>query len=182
MLNLGEYKHHEAWSQYLAKTYGIAEAASFVIGSDILLDHVEEDMQALASKPRGTHIGEIGISFLEDLLPPQFLMRYDYDFLYALRTKINSLRTTAHLGNPIIAHSVLEELTLYLIVEESRFLMESIELNDESSDEYCDNQWDQWIFDIFDDMDLLTWLYSDIYLDNDNVYHFDHWLKRQFYC
>lgn len=173
-IELGEYENHEAWSTYLVNTFGKPAAASFVIGSDILLDNLREDMEALASMPRGSHVGEISVSWLKSLFPPQFLMRYDYDFLYILLSTVTHLRAIAHMASEIIAHSVIEELALYLIVEESRFLMESADIED-------DGGWDEWIFDIFDDMDLITFLYSDIYLSNEDTYHFDHWLERQFY-
>ncbi len=62
--------------------------------------------------PRGSHLGEVDISWLESDLPLQFLMRYDYDFTYILRTTVISFRTIAPMGNQIIAHSVMEELTL----------------------------------------------------------------------
>lgn len=179
--DLNNYKKHEAWSSYLVDTFGPLAAISFVIGSDILLDNLREDMEALASMPKGSHIGEINISWLESSLPSQFLMRYDYDFLYALHHTVTQFRLHASVGGRLIAHSVMEELALYLIVEESRFLMETIEADGEFGDEDYDN-WDEWIFDIFDDMDLITCLYSNMYLTNDHTYHFDHWLKRQFYC
>lgn len=38
------------------------------------------------------------------------------------------------MGSPIIAHSVIEELALYLIMEESRFLMESMVFDEEQDD------------------------------------------------
>lgn len=176
-----EYEKHEAWSPYLVDTFGKLAATSFVIGSDIILDHLWEDMEALSSMPRGSHIGEIGASWLDSLLPSQFLMRYDYEFLYMLRATITRFRLQAPMGNPIIAHSVIEELALYLVVESSRFLMESIELDMEHDDIEAYDSWDEWIFDTFDDMDLVTFLYSDRYLVNDDAYHFEHWLEIQFY-
>ncbi len=179
--DLNDYRKHEAWSPYLVDTFGTLAATSFVIGSDILLDNLREDIEALSSMPKGSHIGEIGTSWLELSLPSQFLMRYDYDFLYILRHTVIQFRLEASVGGQLIAHSVIEELALYLIVEESRFLMETIEANDEFGDEDYDN-WDEWIFDIFDDMDLITFLYSNMYLTNDHTYHFDHWLEKQFYC
>lgn len=175
VINLDDYKRHEAWSRYLEKTFGKSAAASFAIGSDILLDNIQQDMESLSSMPKGSHIGELSVSWLEGSLPDQFLMQYDYEFLYALRCAVTRFRTIAHAGNSLIAHSVLEELTLYLIVDESRFLMESA-IPDEN-----DDTWDGWIYDIFDDMDIVTCLYSDMYLSNDHVYHFDHWLESQFY-
>jgi len=42
--------------------------------------------------------------------------------------------------------------------------------------------WDEWVFDIFGDKDLITFLYSYIYLPDGHSYHFDCWLERQFYC
>lgn len=181
-LDLNEYRNHKAWSPYLLNRFGKFAAASFVIGSDILLDNLREDMESLSSMPKGSHVGEIDVSWLGALLPPQFLMRYDYDFLYILHDAINRLRLIASTGAPIIAYSVLEELTLYLIVEGSRFVMESIEPDIECDDVEAYSSWDEWIFDIFDDMDLVTFLYSDVYIANDNPYHIEHWLERQFFC
>jgi hypothetical protein len=40
---------------------------------------------------------------------------------------------------------------------------------------------DKWAFDVFGDMDIITFLYSDLYLTNEYAYHFDHWSKPQFY-
>ncbi len=187
ILDLDKYRNHKAWSPYLMKSFGRFAAISFVIGSDILYDNIQQDLEALSSMPRGSHVGEIDVSWMEASLPPQFLMRYDYDFLYILLDTVIRFRAQAPMGNQIIAHSVIEELALYLIVEESRFLMESIEPDIEKDDTEEDNVedyagWDEWVFDIFDDMDVVTCLYSGIYLDSDHTYHFDHWLERQFYC
>lgn len=180
--DLGKYQKHEAWSPYLMHTFGTLAAVSFVVGSDILLDNLAEDLDELSSLPRGSHVGELDGSWMAPILPSQFLMKYDYDFLYVLLHTVKQLRITASTGNSIVAHSVIEELTLYLIVEESRLLIESM-VDDMSSDLVDqDENWDEWIFDLFDDMDLVTFLYSDFYLDTENTYHFDHWLERQFYC
>jgi DNA-binding XRE family transcriptional regulator len=185
--NLNEYKKSEAWSQYLANAFGEAAAISFVIGSDILLDNVQQDLQELTSMPKGTHIGQLGASWLEGDLPPQFLMQYDYDFLFLLQTTINRFRSIASSGLQIIAHTVIEELVLYLIMENSRFLMESIVSNTEQeedeledSDSYYD--WDSWAFSLFDDMDIVTFLFSGFYVENSSPYHYSHWQDAQFYC
>ncbi|MCL1976246.1 MAG: helix-turn-helix domain-containing protein [Firmicutes bacterium] len=182
-IDFGTYKNNECWSPYLMKTFGKYVAASFVIGIEILIDEIDEDMEALSSMPQGSHIGEIEASMLEPLLPTQFLMKYDYDFLYALRNTVLKFRMRAPHADPMVAHSVIEELVLYLIVEESRFLMENMEheINGEN-DTYEYANWDGWIFDIFDDMDIVTFLYSDWLLVQDETYHFSHWFEEQFYC
>ena len=41
--------------------------------------------------------------------------------------------------------------------------------------------WKDWDFDLFDDMDIVTCLYSNDYLTDDHIYHFDHWMENQFY-
>lgn len=169
-MNREEYHNHEVWSKYLEEEMGESAAISFVIGSDILLDHVEEDIQELARMPKGSHEGQLEVSFIADQLPLQFLPLYDYDFLYAFRSTIIYLRKMAHLGNPITVHSVLEELALYMIVEESRFLMECENLIDEED-------WDEWIYDIIGDMDIIDCLYNNKYLPSDHIYHFKHWMK-----
>lgn len=182
MSELELYENHEAWSEYLAEQFGKRAAISFVVGSDILFDELRENMDALASMPAGSHVGQIDNSFLQTVLPEQFIMKYDYDFVYAMYTTLIYLRNVVKNGNQIIAHSVMEELVLYLIVEESKFLVECMDLDAEEDDLETDTNWDEWIFDIFDDMDLITCLYSDMYLTVDHIYHFDHWLERQFYC
>ena len=34
---------------------------------------------------------------------------------------------------------------------------------------------------LFDDMDIITFLYSDVYLNQEHPYHFCHWNDQQFY-
>ncbi|MCM1295351.1 MAG: hypothetical protein NC311_07390 [Muribaculaceae bacterium] len=65
---------------------------------------------------------------------------------------------------------------MVLVADESEFLIEknpNIELDD------C---WKDWVYDIFDDDDIIMYLFSDVYLSDDDSYHFSHWLERQFYC
>jgi len=180
-----DFEKNEAWSPYLVDGYGKYVAISFIIGSEILLDDLEADMMALSSMPRGSHIGELEMSWLDSMLPPQFLMKYDYDFLYALRDKIIYFRRIAPHADSIIAHSVIEELTLYLIQEESRSFFEACEDEIYESDEVGDEDGYgvdvSWAFDIFEDMDIITFLYSGWYLTEDASYHFDHWFEQQFF-
>lgn len=178
-----EYKHNEAWSQALADNLGESAAISFIIGSEILLDNIQQDLDALSCRPKGTHIGELEISWLKDSLPPQFLMQYDYDFLYYFKTILLHYRSQASNKECFIAHTVMEEIVLYIIMEESTFLMESIIphlQSGEDDDTFYD--WNNWPFELFDDVDVVTFLYGDSYLTQDHPYHFQHWKEDQFYC
>lgn len=174
-MNISQFRKSDIWSVFLEKQFGEEAAASFVIGSDILLDDLDQDLRELAKMPRGAHIGQIVFSFLADEMPQQFLVRYDYDFMYAMRAKLEQLREMARHGSAFMAHSVLEELILYLIVEEARGLLDDSDLEVECG-------WDEWIYDIFDDDDIIMFLFSGQYLNKDDVYHFDNWMEQQFYC
>lgn len=174
--DLEEYRNHEAWSKYLEETFGEVAALSFAIGSDILLDYIKDDLNELSRQPKGTHIGQLGTSFLEGILPDQFLMNYDYEFLYAMKSGLIHLRKIAKFGSEIIAHCVLDELLLILAVDESEFLIEN------NPNLEVDDQWKDWVYDIFDDADIDMFLFSNSYLSEDHEYHFLQWLKCQFYC
>lgn len=181
-IDINEYKKSKLWSNDLADRFGNEAAISFIIGSDILLDNIEQDLEALSSKPKGTHIGELDASWLDESLPEQFKMFYDYDFIYYLKMVVVSYRNKAASGECFIAHSVVEELVLYLIMEESQFLMENILPRIQMNEKKKYEDWDEWPFDIFDDMDIITFLYSDFYLEEGHTYHFSNWKKKQFYC
>jgi transcriptional regulator with XRE-family HTH domain len=182
-VNIDDYKNNEAWSPYLMENFGKYVAISFVIGSEILLDNINEDLAELSKMPKGSHIGEIPNSFVSSIMPEQFLMRYDYEFMWALRLTLIHFRRTAPNAREMVAHRVIDELVMHLITEESRFLMEEMEFDfsiDDDEDKYKD--WDSWWCYICDDMDLITLLYSDLMiLTPDDSYHFDKWFEEQFY-
>lgn len=176
--DIDQYKKREIWPQALADLLGDAAAISFVIGSDILFDCISQDLQALSRKPRGTHVGELELSWMKECLPPQFLMRYDYDFLYSLKDILVRYRNQAASNKRFDAHTVAEEMVLYLVMEESGFLMESILPQLQMREKDLDSDWNHWAFDLFEDMDIVTFLYSDFYLGQGHPYHFDHWWKE----
>lgn len=176
-----EYRDHEAWSQFLADNYGPGAAMAFAIGSDILLDYINQDQSDLASMPSGSHIGQLNTSFISGELPPQFLMRYDYEFLYNMKCVLLKLRRQAKHGMPIIAHSILEELIIYLCNEEAQAFIEIGAGADELIDNEHLNNSKDWVFDMFDDMDIITFLYSNVYLTEDHPFHFEYWSDQQFY-
>ena len=176
-----EYQDHEAWSQFLADNYGPEAAMAFAIGSDILLDYINQDQSDLASMPSGSHIGQLSTSFISEELPPQFLMSYDYDFLYNMKCVLLQLRWRAKHGMPIIAHSILEELIIYLCNDEAQALIKvGAGADDLIDNENFDNSED-WVFDMFEDMDIITYLYSNEYLTEDHPFHFKHWSDQQFF-
>ena len=175
-----EYRSHEAWSNGLEQGVGAGAALSFAVGYDILCDRLKDDIRELAALPRGTHIGEIDISRLEGRLPEQFLMYYDYNFLYRMKCAMEVVKSKAARGLPMTAHSVMEELIIYLCSEEAQTVLE---LQAECGGPEADDLGvpSDWVFDLFDDMDVVTYLYSDIYVEPDHPYHFSHWFEQQFF-
>lgn len=176
-----EYRNHEAWSQFLAENYGSGAAMAFAAGSDILLDSIKQDLSDLSSMPPGSHIGQLSTSFICEELPSQFLMRYNYDFLYEMKCILLQLRWRAKHEMPLTAHSVMEELIIYLCNEEAQALIEiGAGADVPIGNEYFDNS-ENWVFNMFDDMDIITYLYSNKYLNENHPFHFEHWSNQQFY-
>ena len=104
------------------------------------------------------------------MLPPQFLMKYDYEFVYRLKLTLGGLQMKAVAGIGFQPGNVLEELMFKMIVDEAELLMETF---DELEDEYDSS----WIYDLIGDSDVL-FLWSDFYyMEEDNDYHFNNWLK-----
>lgn len=172
-----EYKESGAWSCFLENTFGIGAAISFVIGSDILSDYIREDMAELSSRPAGTHIGQLDISCLNDILPKQFLMNYNYKFLYQMQCILYQMRGYAKNNISMTPHSVMEELILYLCCEEASVLIELNDWEDTiAGEEYFDIE--DWVFDLLGDMDIISFLYSNKYLDSNHPYHFLHWADQ----
>lgn len=180
-LELEYYRNHEAWSEYICECYGEAAAISFIVGSDILLDYLNDDLQELSAMPAGTHIGQLDLSMMQSRLPEQFLMRYDYDFIYCLRNCLINWRKKVCNGTPLVAHRVIDELVLYLVIDEARVMMEVYEDKLERCGIEDVDMWDEWIYDMFGDMDVEMWLFSGFYITEDNNYHFNRWMQEQFW-
>lgn len=166
---------HEAWSPVLEAQFGRACAVAFAVGSDMLIDHVTADLNALAQEPRGTHVGELGASWLDGSLPEQFVPRYDYEFVYALQAACRVLRERFS-GGALVVETVMEQLALYLILSETDVLADMSErfLSDH-------DDWREWLGDILGDTDVEFYLFtSGLALTPRMSYHFDHWNKNQF--
>ncbi len=175
------YQKHKAWSVFLAENYGFGAAAAFAVGSDMLLDYIEQDLADLATMPVGTHIGQLSASFISAELPPQFLMRYDYDFLYCMKCTLILMRERAGANMDMTAHSVMEELILYLCDQEAKCFLEitngAFDFGEEDDFDWSED----WVFDLLEDMDIVTCLYSDEVLDEEHIYHFSHWNEKLFF-
>lgn len=169
---------HEAWSRFLANTFGTRTACMFAIGYDLVSDYVNEELEELRSLPAGTHVGQLSVSWLSYMLPPQFLMKYDYEFVFALKHALNSLKLSAKSGKQLVAHTVLEEIATYLIETEADSYMELFDVEEPYEDECPEGL----LGEICGDIDVYTFLYSSYhFVQPGETYHFDNWLKPQFY-
>ncbi|MEU4564318.1 hypothetical protein AB0F72_38550 [Actinoplanes sp. NPDC023936] len=170
-------RSHEAWSEALSELNGRTCAIGFAVGSDLVYDHIADDLSALASEPRGTHVGQLAASWLDEDLPPQFLPRYDYEFVYGLKAAVVRLRRRFAHGD-LVAHTVLEELALYLIFRQAEMLADMApDLFEDDGDD-----WHEWLAEVLGDLDIELLLFTrDLALTPDVTYHFDHWNEMQFY-
>lgn len=123
--------------------------------------------------------------------------------IYKMKSEMILLRRCASSGNSIVAHSVVQELLLHLsndIGKSSFETDENVKRIIENEEEFFDDILDdvdfededyfnedpiyneEWVFDLFGDKDIVTYLYSNFALEADNCYHFDHWFEHQFYA
>ena len=198
-IDLSEYKALKGWSAFLEDNFGTLSAILFAAGSDLLLDALEHEMHELSRMPIRSHVGQINSSVLKDNLPQQFMTRYDYEFLYKFRSKLIDMRMRAMDGLSIIAHSVAQELIIYISNEMGKIATESDEnvkklitnhklIYDKLSFEMDDEDLDEmkfydedWVFTLFGDADILSELYSGRAVAKGNSYHIKHWFEEQFF-
>ena len=171
----------DAWSEFLAENYGPGAALAFDVGSEILLGEIESTLPELSAMPAGSHIGQVNTSLLKKLLPPQFLTKYNYEFFYHMKCTLLQLRQKARNGKSMTAHSVFEELILYLCDQKAKAFLELSVGTDELLEEGAAEGMEDWVFELFADRDIVTFLYSDCYLQEEDAYHFAHWNDRQFF-
>ena len=161
---------NQGWSPYLARMYGRKTAVTFCLGSEILGDELRLDLEQLATKPKGTHLGELDISMTLAYLPEQFVPRYDYDFVYRLRARLEYLRIVLRGCDHFAPQTVADELLLHMIETEAEMLMEYWE--EEADDELSE----AWVAEVCGDDDFETFLGAPwSYVDEGHAYFFDYW-------
>ena len=175
------------WSNFLASNFGRKAAVSFAVGIEILEDYLTADLEELSQMPKGSHIGELQFSWLKDSLPGQFLMMYDYDFLYQFRSSLIAYRQRAHFGREVHAHTVVEELLTRLIRECAfdeidEWIPEFLANENDSLTLFQETEgWKEWPENLCGDDDLSLYLNDGSWVEAGHDYHFDNWFKKQFY-
>ena len=157
---------------YLEESYDIGAAIAFDEGSKRLYRLISEDIERLVLMPKGSCIWDLNTTSLLRILPKQFRPYYDYCFLIHLRSVLYDMRKTVRTGEQLIAHTVLQELILYLSAQEAKKSSEALEA--------CGGESEELIYALLDDLDVVTFLFSDIILDPDDAYHYVHWDEQQF--
>lgn len=180
-----------AWSATLARGYGRKAAVSFVVGSDLLLDYLSEDLEALKEYPVGTHLAEIPCSYLADMMPAQYSMEYDFRFLFRFRAATINYRNRMGYGHDIRAHTVAEELIVRLVRDLSFDAVrgwtpncevsQDTDVAEESTDFKLDEAWEEWPEDLCEDDDVSIYLNDDHYTQPGDPYSFELWFEAQFW-
>ena len=82
----------------------------------------------------------------------------------------------------MVAHSVIEELLIYLCNQQALASVAFNEILKIWSHSGNDDYSEEWIFDMFDNMEnIITFLYFDYYLTEGHPFHFSNWSVQQFY-
>lgn len=163
---------HKAWSPYLARVYGARTASMFAIGYELLSDIIKMDLEALSHLPAGTHVGQLDVSELTYILPAQFLMRYDYEFVYHLQHVLEAFRLMAWHGYEIAPHTVIEELVIHLLEEQANSHMELFGIEKP----YGDEDRGGLLNVLCEESEIQEYLYSESsYLSSNDAYYFDSW-------
>ncbi len=121
------------------------------------------------------------------MLPGQYLMRYDYDFLFRFRAALISYRNRVACGEDLYAHTVAEELLVRLIrdlsfdsVSDWEPRRKSIRVDGgESYDP--DDLWEDWPENLCDDGDASYCLDDDRYTEPGEMFSFERWFEPQFW-
>lgn len=157
-------------------------------GLEISLDQIRMDLDELARRPRGAHLGEIPGSLLLDDLPEQWVTRYDYEFVYRFRCTIERLRLRAVHdlgwdGTGGYVRSVADDIALYVVMETGAGAVGLVHEETEMEIEY---DWLDWYYQLNGEDDrTVPALYSSLpYLKADALYirersdlHFDRWFN-----
>ena len=75
----------EVYSPRLTRMLGEDAARCFALGTFLFDMSVAEDLEGLASLPRGAHLGQLDETHIGSTLPQLWLTRYDYEFVFQLR-------------------------------------------------------------------------------------------------
>ncbi|GAA3397530.1 hypothetical protein [Cryptosporangium minutisporangium] len=113
----------DVYSPQMAAVHGDPQARIFALGYQLLIEEqLKQDIAALSSRPRGSHLGELGGSaWLDRYLPKRWLTRYDYEFCYqvlAVATAVRNRLAAPKEESVRIARCPLDAIMLYLIVED----------------------------------------------------------------
>ena len=170
-----------AYAPSLVEEYGEEAARVFAVGCDITSDQIKDDLEQLRSMPRGSHVGEVPASWLDDQLPPRWLMRYDYDFLFRLRATVEALRLRAvhpsYDGIPHFTRCVADDLALHLIMEQG---MVAFEDTDHPVEQHDVGEWEYEMNS--EDDEVITLLYSEWFDSSpDQQWHFDRWFDPTYH-
>jgi len=178
-LSFPKDKYDDSYSEWLEHEFGKACAHAFASGCDIIRDQITDDLGRLASRPRGTHIGELG-GWLDGLLPTRWVPRYDYEFVFQLRCAVETVRLRVvhpdRFDHLPVTLTVAEDLALHLILETGSGSAEMA-----GSSGAAD--WDEWEYELNgEDDEVIPVLYSeDIPVPPGSRFHFDRWFEVTHY-
>lgn len=176
--DIREAKKEGKWPYEIAKRYGIPAAYALLIGLELLEDEAKESYDELEN---GTAPEETSLAIM---LPKVFSGRYDNSFYKTMLEHIEAIREIIRDQAPFLMHSVLDELIIYLAIDEAEMYFELCPLTLEALSDYAKAaDWYSWVADHFEDDDTVLCLYTfpQIALCEESQFAFEHWTDNIFW-
>lgn len=170
-----EFNQYEAWSKYLEERYNTVTAFVFAVGCKSLQEAIADDIYNLMYEPKDTHIKQLNHSMLDNLLPYQFAMEYNYDFLYHMLSELNYLINLAIDKQPIKPNSIMQEILIYLCDKKVNLEIYSNVID-------VSAYTNEWVSDILGDKNTENSIFhAEYYIEKDDPYHFSRWFDKKHY-
>ena len=175
--------YRDCFYKVVEEKYGLNAAALISLGSTCFAT-IEEVMEILETKPKGTHLGELEEPEAYKLiraLPTKFLTRYDYEFLYDLWCKYHQMSQAFYHDKMFQINSVLDELIVFVCVSFGTDYCNELRVKENIVFDDVSESLD-WIGKYFGNYNLLDCLYPVRFypgkiqlIDENHPYHFNNW-------
>ena len=172
---LSAFQNDEYWCPQIAYAYGDDAAVCIVVGARQVKQMIEDTLETLMKKPRETHIGEVSETGFAKWMPAEYMMRYDYAFMYELRNTLNNVLSRLNDGKSIWdvrPQTTAEEILYYIMSQVGTWIFEHEWVPAKEFDR------DGWIFKFFEGQDIKDALYSGRPVYHHTMYDFNEWFDE----
>ncbi|RAX21534.1 hypothetical protein DRB06_06145 [Actinomyces sp. Z5] len=133
----------EVYSPRLARMLGEDAARCFALGTFLFDMSVAEDLEGLASLPRGAHLGQLDETHIGSTLPQLWLTRYDYEFVFQLRGTARDMTLRLTDAGPADGEPLVRNLADALVLHDI-FNLGGV-IADSRGADIDEDRWEGWV-------------------------------------